>query len=444
MQIEIPEKLGFLFQPWRHKVAWGGRDGAKSWSFAQALLAIGIMRSTRILVGREVQKSIKQSVHQLMQDTIERLKITALYEPLDTEIRSKVNDTRIMYTGLQSHTVESIKSYEAVDILWIEEGQSVSNRSLEIVLPTIRKTGSEIWVSMNPILRTDPAWVEFVERADPSDSRVAHITYRDNKWTTDEMRKLRARARIHMDPETFANIWEGLPRGTVRGSIFGPQIRWMRDRGRIGKVPVDRRLRLNAFFDLGQSVGNATSIWMHQQSGTQHRFVKHWAEHGRGLAYWWKTMEDWRKAQGDMLGGEVKWDRIYLPHDGTAKMQGAEIFDRVQIMEGLIAESRVQCEVKALPRTPALGAAIDLTREKMSDAYIDEHECADGISALEHYRYKFDEERQAFSREPYHDWASNPADSFRQWAQWYDESPPERGGPPVVRDPGREFVGGMY
>ena len=152
-EIEInagfPKKLQFLFDRCRYKVAYGGRGSAKSWSFARALLIIGVDEQLRILCAREIQKSIKQSVHKLLSDQIVELGLENEYEVFETEIRGR-NGTYISFSGLSDHTVATIKSFEGCDIVWIEEAQTVSKRSWDILVPTIRKDGSEIWVTFNP------------------------------------------------------------------------------------------------------------------------------------------------------------------------------------------------------------------------------------------------------------------------------------------------------
>lgn len=418
--IELPDKLQFLLEPCRYKVPWGGRGGAKSWSVARALLGMSVIEKRTILCAREIQKSIKQSVHQLMCNQIEALNMGAYWEVLDTEIRGIVSGTNVQYAGLQGHTSQSIKSYEGVDICWVEEGQTVPMVSWNILTPTIRRPGSEIWVTMNPIIKSDPAWQLFVETPDPN-CRAVHVTYRDNPYFTAELEAERLKAFRTMDKETYDNVWEGLPRGAVTGAIYGAMLQQMRSSGRIGMVVPRQRLAVNAFMDLGTSVGNATSIWMHQHYGNQHLFIKHWAETGKGLSYWWNKMDYWR------LSKNLRWGKIYMPHDGKADLQGAEVQNRVEILEEIIAQSEVPGgapEVETVPRVQDLSAAIELTREKLADAFIDETECADGIKALENYRYKWDEDRQVFSRQPEHTWASNSADAIRQWATGYDFSMP--------------------
>ena len=148
IEARFPPKLEFLFHPKRNKVAYGGRGGAKSWGFARALLIMAAQRPLRILCTREVQKSIKDSVHKLLSDQIEALGLGAVYQVLATEIRG-INGSEFLFSGLADQTVESIKSFEGVDIVWLEEARAVTRRSLRILIPTIRKDGSEIWFSFN-------------------------------------------------------------------------------------------------------------------------------------------------------------------------------------------------------------------------------------------------------------------------------------------------------
>jgi len=186
---QFPKKLNFLFQPKRYKVAYGGRGSGKSWSFARALVIKAAYQKLRILCAREIQRSIRQSVHQLLQDQIQSLGYGAFYEVLENEIRG-INGSQINFTGLANNTVESIKSFEGVDIVWCEEAQTISKKSWDILIPTIRKPDSEIWVSFNPDLDTDDTYQRFVI-SPPSDSKVVKINYTDNPWFPDVLEKER-------------------------------------------------------------------------------------------------------------------------------------------------------------------------------------------------------------------------------------------------------------
>ena len=120
--IQFPSKLDYLFSPHRYKVAYGGRGSGKSWSFGRALIRLAAAKPLRILCAREVQKSIKQSVHQLLSDQIQAMGLGAFFEVLESEIRG-INGSSFSFAGLATNTVESIKSFEGVDIVWVEEAQ---------------------------------------------------------------------------------------------------------------------------------------------------------------------------------------------------------------------------------------------------------------------------------------------------------------------------------
>jgi len=176
----FPDKLQFLFEPYRYKVSYGGRGSGKSWSYARALLIKAANEPTRVLCAREIQKSIKQSVHTLLNDQIQALGLGAFYEVLEAEIRG-LNGSTFSFTGLATNTVESIKSFEGCDIVWVEEAQTVSKKSWDILIPTIRKPNSEIWVSFNPNIDTDDTYQRFVVNP-PENAKVVKVNYQDNPW----------------------------------------------------------------------------------------------------------------------------------------------------------------------------------------------------------------------------------------------------------------------
>lgn len=219
--IELPDKFDFLFEPHRYKVAWGGRGGAKSHSYAKALLILGAQRPERILCTREVQKSIKDSVHKLLADQIQILGLGYFYEVFDQTIRG-ANGTEIIFSGLANHTVESIKSFEGITICWCEEAQTISKRSWDILIPTIRDDRSEIWISFNPDLNSDETYVRFVLMP-PASAKVVKVNYSDNPWFPSVLEE----ERIHWQknkPEDYDNIWEGVAREAAEGSYFGDTI----------------------------------------------------------------------------------------------------------------------------------------------------------------------------------------------------------------------------
>ena len=192
----------------RYRAAKGGRASGKSHDRAEHLVARCIAQpGLRVLCGREVQKSLKESAKKLIEDKIEGMGGASKlgFEVLQSEIRTPGGGL-IIFAGLRDHTVDSIKSIEGVDIAWIEEAQSLSERSIKLLLPTIRKEGSEIWFSWNPRRRSDP-----VERLIPWDSDRAvlvHANYTDNPFLPQVMLDEAASAKA-LDPEDYAHVWLG-------------------------------------------------------------------------------------------------------------------------------------------------------------------------------------------------------------------------------------------
>ena len=289
-KVQFPEKLDFLFQPSRYKVAKGGRGSGKSWGFARALLILGVMKPIRILCTREVQKSIKDSVHKLLKDQIQLMGLGSKYTVLSTEIRGS-NGTELFFSGLSEQTNESIKSFEGVDIVWVEEGQVISNRSWEILLPTIRKENSEIWISYNPELETDPTHVRFVVNQ-PEDAVVVTMNYSDNPWFNDVMEKERLHCK-KTDPKGYPNIWEGKCRPAVAGAIYHDEVEKMETEQRICRVPYDPLLKAHVVFDLGWN--DCMSISIVQRHISEIRIIKYIEESHKTL--------DWYSAELKKLSG---------------------------------------------------------------------------------------------------------------------------------------------
>jgi phage terminase large subunit len=208
IEAQLPRKLAFLFKPARYKVLHGGRGGAKSWGVARALLIMGTERPIRILCAREIQNSISESVHKLLSDQIAALGLDAFYKVQETAIKG-VNGTEFAFVGIRQQGVQKIKSYEGYDICWVEEAQTVTDRSWSILTPTIRKPGSEIWITFNPDLEDDPTYQRFVVNP-PTGAQVVEVNYTDNPWLPAELRvemeDLRAR-----NPVAFETSSSTLP-----------------------------------------------------------------------------------------------------------------------------------------------------------------------------------------------------------------------------------------
>lgn len=251
--LKLPRKLRFLMDMHPYKVAYGGRNSLKTTSFANALLTLGIAQDLRIGCAREIQNSLKESVHLALKDGIERLGYGDLYDVTENAIRGKARNTTFTFFGLAGQTSESIKSYEGYDIFWLEEAQRISKRSFQIALPTLFRTPkAELWVSFNPELDSDEVWDRFIVHP-PEGAVVQEMNYRDAiacGWFEPEQERLRQYDLKH-SPDDYANIWEGRPRSSVVGAIYSREIEEMVRNGRFRPMPYDPRLPVHRIWDLG-------------------------------------------------------------------------------------------------------------------------------------------------------------------------------------------------
>lgn len=214
----FPRKLGFLFRPARYKVAHGGRGGSKSWGVARALILRAHQQPTRILCARELQVSIADSVHKLLSDQIDDLGLSAWFDITQTSIKSLLHPgSEFLFTGIRNN-VTKVKSMEGIDICWVEEAEKVSSSSWEVLIPTIRKPGSEIWVTFNPSEDGDPTYQRFVMNP-PDDAVVVAINWRDNPWFPDTLRKEMLYLR-RVDYDAYLHVWEGQTRKASAAQVL--------------------------------------------------------------------------------------------------------------------------------------------------------------------------------------------------------------------------------
>lgn len=196
-----------LLHPARYKGAHGGRGSGKSHFFAELLVEENIRERLDCVCLRETLKSLEFSVKKLIEHKIEALNAGAYFEVQDRRILTKRGGV-IIFEGMQNHTADSIKSLEGFDRAWFEEAQAASQKSLDLLRPTIRKPGSELWFSWNPDQPTDP--IDKLLRGEtlPPDAVVVEANYCDNPWLPDEL-KAELEFDRKRDPDKFANVWLG-------------------------------------------------------------------------------------------------------------------------------------------------------------------------------------------------------------------------------------------
>ena len=300
----MPDWAEFLFRPSRYKVLYGGRGSGKSWAIARALLIMGAQEQTRIICAREVQKSIRESVHRLLSDQIESMNLTGFYTVLETEIRGK-NGTTFTFSGLAQHTVDSIKSFEGADICWVEEAQTVSKRSWDVLTPTIRRDHSEIWVSFNPELDSDETYKRFVVNKPPNCVAV-EVNYNQNPWFNEVLEQERLHC-LQSAPDDYPTIWEGKCRSAVVGAIYAKEIDTAQREQRICLLPYDPKLKVHTCWDLG--FNDSMTVSFVQRVRSELRIIDYIEDSHRTLDSYVAEIKDRR----------YNWGYDFLPHDGYHK-----------------------------------------------------------------------------------------------------------------------------
>lgn len=420
LSIQIPEKLGFLFQPARYKVVHGGRGSGKSWGIARALIILAAQSKMRILCTREVQKSLEDSVKKLLADQIEGMGLSGLFEVQKNAIYG-TNGSEFLFAGLGDQTAESIKSYEGVDIVWVEEAANVTDRSWTILTPTIRKKASEIWVSFNPGLDTDPTYVRFVEDP-PTNAVVVQMNYMDNPWFKDtELVQEREDDAGKLPEAEYNNKWLGKCVPAVSGAIYADQVAEAVEANRIAQVPYDPRLKVHVVFDLGYN--DAMVIGLVQKHISQLRVIK-------SLEFKGKTLE-YISAELKSLG--FNWGRVFLPHDGGHGDYKTGLTAQ-QLMRGMGWDCHV------LPTYPgAIEIGIRKARSMFPRVVFDKDGCKGLVENLRRYRRAIPQSTGEPGR-PVHDEHSHGADMFRYVAEAEPQMTNDTWGEAPVHRPNMRYV----
>jgi len=385
---EFPHKMASLFEKSRYKCYWGGRGAGKSHSIAKGLLILGAKSPLRILCAREFMTSMRDSVHKLLSDQIEQMGLHSFYEITQSNIRGK-NGTEFSFVGLKNNTA-NIKSYEGVDICWIEEAQTVSKTSWNILIPTIRKEGSEIWISFNPELETDETYQRFVLHP-PENAIVQKINWSDNPWFPQTL-DLERLALKNRDAEAYNTVWEGVCRVTVDGAIFAKEMQMAELDNRITRVHYDPIKPVHVVFDLGWA--DHTALWFVQFIGMEIRLIRYLQANQQTIS--------WYLAEMQKFG--YFFDTLWLPHDAAAKNLGTG-----RSIEEIVRSAGYKVQI--LDRVPVTDS-INAARTIFGKCYFDRKNCDEGLQCLRHYRYDVDEDG-SWSQKPLHDQYSHGADAFR-------------------------------
>tara|TARA_B110000208_G_scaffold74655_1_gene96038 strand:- start:904 stop:2040 length:1137 start_codon:yes stop_codon:yes gene_type:complete len=350
---------------------------------------MGTEKPLRVLCTREVQKSIKQSVHTLLKDQIQALGLGEYYDVVESSIRG-INGTEFNFAGLATNTVESIKSFEGVDIVWCEEAQNISKRSWDILIPTIRKPDSEIWVTFNPYMDTDDTYKRFIINK-PSNARIEKVNYTDNPFFPDVLEIERERCRNH-NAEDYANIWEGDTKAAADGAIYHNEIRQAQESGRITTVHPDALLKTHVVMDLGWN--DSMAIILCQRNLSEVRVIDYIEDDHRTL----DSYSDQLKQLGH------NWGTMYLPHDARNK----------DFKYGTSAEEimqRLKWDTEVIPKAN-IETGIKLARMTFDRAYFEKDKAKRLVECLKNYRRSINQMTQE-PQAPLHDEYSHGADAWR-------------------------------
>ncbi|MGH6827654.1 MAG: PBSX family phage terminase large subunit [Rhizomicrobium sp.] len=394
---EVPEVFAPLLESSRYKGAYGGRGSGKSHFFAGQLVEDCLAQPGLLSVCiREVQASLKESSKRLIEAKIEAMGVGAMFRVYFDRIATP-GDGVIVFQGMRDHTAESIKSLEGFRRAWIEEAQSLSARSLTLLRPTIRASGSELWASWNPRRKTDAVDEFFRGGAPIPGAVIVEANWRDNPWFTPD---LEAERRLDREryPDRYDHIWEGAYAKALEGAYFARELAKAKADGRIGHVARDPLLPVRACFDLGGSgaTADAMAIWIVQWVAQEIRVLDYIEGTGQVLAYY----------VGELRARGWQDALCILPHDGVNEnaITGKRYEDHLR-------EAGFQVSVVKNQGKGAAMMRIEAVRRLFPQIRFDEKKTESGREALGFYHESRDEHR-GIGLGPEHDWSSHCADAF--------------------------------
>lgn len=395
-----------LLAPARYKAAWGGRGSGKSHFFAELAIEDSLAEpgdfgeGLRTVCIREVQKDLAQSSKALIEA---KLSAHGLNEADGFKVFKDViqtpGDGLLIFKGMNDYTADSVKSLEGFKRAWWEEAQTATQRSLDLLRPTIRASGSQLWFGWNPRHKKDPVDAMFRGIELPTGSIVVKANWRDNPWFTPELEQERLDC-LRMQPDKYDHIWEGGYEQIHEGAYYAKSLIEARAQGRIGRVAVDPLMTLRVFCDIGGTgaKADAFTMWVAQFIGLEIRVLDYYEAVGQPLA----SHLSWLRERGYTKDKA----QIWLPHDGSTQ-------DKVYDVSYESAMSAAGYTVTVIPNQGkgAAKARIEEGRRLFPSMWFNQETCQAGLDALGWYHEKRDEER-GIGLGPEHDWASHGADAF--------------------------------
>lgn len=396
LQIDTAAVYEPLLHPSRYKGAYGGRGSGKSHFFAGLMIEEAYRRpGFRAVCIREVQNTIKESVRQLLLDKVRDYGLGGFFSAIEGEIRG-ANGSLIIFRGMQHYNADSIKSLEGYDVAWVEEAQSLSQRSLDLLRPTIRKEGSELWFSWNPEGEDDPV-DKFFRGQSRADHALVKANWNDNPWLPAVLRAEKD-ADYAADPEKAAHIWGGQYNVITEGAYFARLLAEAEDEGRIGAFEYDPDIPVDTAWDIG--VDDYTAIWFFQQNGGEVRAIDYYEVSGEGAK--WIVNEA-------INAKPYKYGTHWLPHDVRVREWGGGARRRIDTLRCLgLSPIRVGAQLGPVER-------INASRVLLPLVSFNRDTCSQGVKRLRNYRRKLNQSLDTYTG-PLHDENSHGADAFGEYA----------------------------
>lgn len=385
-------------KPSRYKGAYGGRGSGKSHEFADNLILFhGTTPGARTVCIREVQKTLKESAKALIEAKIDQYDLWSLGFEKRQDATLTPGGGVIIYQGMKDHSADSIKSLEGFDRAWVEEAQTLSARSLELLRPTIRKPGSELWFSWNPRRPDDPVDQMLRGPHCPKDATVIQANWSDNPWFPAELEAERTHCREH-DADKYDHIWEGGYAKVFEGAYYADALNMAEREGRVGVLHFDALHQIRCYWDIGGTSrkSDATAIWVCQFIGDQIRVLNYYEAIGQQFI----DHVQWLRSKGYQDALQI------LPHDGVKH----DTIHRVT-PESYLREAGFTVQVLQNQGAGAAMQRIEATRRAFPKVWFNAATTEGGRDALAWYHEKRDEDRR-IGLGPDHDWSSHAADGF--------------------------------
>jgi phage terminase large subunit len=374
----------------------GGRGSGKSVTVAKILILLAYNRPLKILCFREVQNSIKDSVYQSLQDLIQELGLSHAFSSTLNEIRCN-NGSVFIFKGLSDQTVESIKSFQGIDLCWGEEAAGLTERSLKILIPTIRADGSRFFFTWNPSLDTDAVYQRYVLNTREDVKDVA-VNWDHNPWFPSVLDVERRADKARLPEDEYKNIWEGQILPAQVGAVYFRELSRTYEEDRVTRLSVDPKLPVHAIWDLGWA--DQTAIILVQKIYSDARLVGYIESNRKTLSEYNEELREWGRQH------KVSWGTCYLPHDGAHRD-----FKTGQSAQEILETFGWKVEI-----TPSLTieAGIRAAKQMFSNVIFDKDSTALLLENLKRYHYA--ERPDGSLGKPVHDNYSHGADAFRYLA----------------------------